>query len=66
MSDKIQGTIALLVGIFAIGQGYWRHHLGIFGWQPWGEVAAGVILILLSIWWLRRKPSDSNESGGPK
>jgi hypothetical protein len=58
MSDKIRGTIALLVGVFALYQGYQLYKVGRTDWHVWLEVAAGVVLIALGIWRLQRKQVD--------
>jgi hypothetical protein len=58
MGDKIRGTIAILVGAFGLFRSYQLFHLGFRGWTPWLMLAAGVILILLGGFRLRRRPAD--------
>ena len=58
MSDKIRGAIAILVGIFALYQSYVLYQAQRRDWQLWLELAAGVVLILLGTWRIRRKPVD--------
>jgi hypothetical protein len=61
MGDKIRGTIAILVGLFAILQGGLRVHAGDMRWQVLLEVAAGLVLFGLGTWRIRRKPVDPTE-----
>jgi hypothetical protein len=58
MSDKIRGTIAILVGVFAIFQGYQLFLKGLRDWHLWLEIVAGLVLIVLGIWRVRRKQID--------
>ena len=58
MSDKIRGTIAILVGVFALFQSYQFFERGIKDWHLWLEVVAGVVLIALGVWRLRHRPVD--------
>jgi hypothetical protein len=58
MSDRIRGSIAILVGVFALFQGYQLFQRGLRDWHLWLEVVAGVVLIALGIWRIRRKPVD--------
>jgi uncharacterized membrane protein YfcA len=58
MTDKIRGTIALLVGVFALYESYVLYRAGRVDWHLWLEVAAGTILIVIGIWRIRRKPFD--------
>ena len=58
MSDKIRGTIARFVGVFALFQGYQLFQRGLRDWHLWLEVVAGVVLIVLGIWRIRREPVD--------
>ena len=58
MGDKIRGTIAILVGGFAMIHGFLRIHAGDWSWQPWLEVIAGLILLAIGIWRIRRKHFD--------
>lgn len=58
MSDKIRGAIAILVGVFAVIESYRLYSHGVRNTQMWLELVAGVVLILLGIWRIRRKPAD--------
>ena len=58
MTDKIRGAIAVLVGVFALYQGYKIYTAGKTDWHMWLEVAAGVFLIVIGIWRFQRKPVD--------
>jgi ABC-type nickel/cobalt efflux system permease component RcnA len=58
MADKIRGIIAVLVGLFAVYQGYQMYHHGLRDWHLWVESLAGAVLIALGIWRLLRKPFD--------
>jgi hypothetical protein len=58
MGDKIRGTIAILVGVFAIYQSCVLYQMQRRDWHMWLELAAGAVLILLGIWRIRRKPVD--------
>jgi hypothetical protein len=58
MSDKIRGTIAILVGVFAIFQGYQLFLKGLRDWHLWLEIVAGLVLIVLGVWRVRRKQID--------
>ena len=55
MSDKIRGTIAIIVGIFAFFQGAQLYRAGQRDWHLWLELAAGIALILLGAWRVQRK-----------
>jgi type IV secretory pathway VirB2 component (pilin) len=61
MGDKIRGSIALLVGLFAIVQGGLRMYAGDMRWQIVLEVVAGLVLTALGIWRIRRKPDEPTE-----
>jgi uncharacterized membrane protein HdeD (DUF308 family) len=58
MGDKIRGTIAILVGVFAIYQSFVLYQTLRRDWHMWLELAAGVVLVLLGTWRIRRKPVD--------
>ena len=58
MTDKIRGTIALLVGVFALYESYVLYRAGRMDWRLWLELLAGTILIVIGIWRIRRKPFD--------
>ena len=58
MTDKIRGTIALLVGVFALYESYVLYRAHRVDWHLWLELAAGTILIVIGIWRIRRKPFD--------
>ena len=55
MSDKIRGTIAILVGVFAIVQSYFLYERQLRDWHLWLELTAGLLLIVLGVWRLRRR-----------
>ncbi len=58
MSDKIRGAIAILVGVFALYQSYALYRARRLDWHLWLELAAGVVLIALGIWRIRRATVD--------
>ena len=58
MGDKIRGTIAIVVGVFALWQSYELYRAGRVDWHMWVEVAAGLVLIAIGIWRVRRKAED--------
>jgi uncharacterized membrane protein HdeD (DUF308 family) len=58
MGDKIRGTIAILVGVFAIFQSCVLYQAQRRDWHLWVELAAGMVLILLGTWRIRRKSAD--------
>ena len=58
MSDKIRGTIAILVGVFALYQSYVLYEAQRRDWHLWIEVAAGSVLIAIGVWRVMRKPDD--------
>ncbi len=58
MSDKIRGIIAILVGAFALYQGFALYRGGKIDWHLWLEVVAGVLLIVIGVWRMMRKPFD--------
>ncbi len=59
MSDKIRGVIAVLVGLFALFQGFLLFEKGKVDWHLWTEVTAGIVLILLGVWRIRRQPYEA-------
>jgi ABC-type nickel/cobalt efflux system permease component RcnA len=61
MSDKVRGAIALLVGLFALYQSYVLYTAGRRDWHMGLELAAGVLLILIGIWRVQRKPFDATQ-----
>ena len=58
MADKIRGTLALLVGTFGLCQSYMLYRAHRRDWRLWLELAAGLVLICLGTWRIRRKPVD--------
>jgi len=58
MTDKIRGTIAILVGVFALVQSYSLFRHAQTDWHFWLEVCAGLLLIVIGIWRILRKPDD--------
>jgi ABC-type nickel/cobalt efflux system permease component RcnA len=58
MGDKVRGTIAIVVGVFAIWQSYVYYQRHGMDWRMWFEVIAGLLLIGIGIWRVRRKPAD--------
>jgi len=58
MSDKIRGTFAILVGVFALFQSYELYRARRLDWHLWVEVVAGVVLIVLGVWRIRRTVVD--------
>ena len=58
MSDKIRGFIAILVGVFALYQSYSLYRAHRVDWHLWLELAAGVVLIALGLWRIRRSQAD--------
>lgn len=58
MTDKIRGAIAILVGVFALYESYALYRAGRVDWHLWLELIAGVVLIVIGIWRIRRKPYD--------
>jgi len=58
MGDKIRGTVAILVGVFALVQGYMLYKAGRTDWHLWVEIVAGTLLIVIGIWRVRRHPDD--------
>jgi uncharacterized membrane protein len=58
MSDKIRGAIAILVGVFALFQSYSLYRQHRLDWHLWLELVAGVVLIVLGIWRIRRTQAD--------
>jgi len=60
MGDKIRGTIAILVGLFALYESYALYRAGRVDWHLWLELIAGLILVMIGIWRVRRRPFDPN------
>jgi ABC-type nickel/cobalt efflux system permease component RcnA len=58
MTDKIRGVIAILVGVFALYQGYQMYGKPGVESKMWLEVVAGLVLLGLGIWRFQRKPKD--------
>ena len=58
MSDKIRGSIAILVGVFALYQSYVLYQAQRRDWHLWITLAAGLFLLVIGIWRIRRKPVD--------
>jgi cytochrome c biogenesis protein CcdA len=58
MGDKIRGTLAVLVGLFALYQSFVLFQAQRRDWHLWVELAAGLVLIVLGIWRMMRKPVD--------
>lgn len=58
MSDKIRGVIAILVGGFALVQAYGLYKGGRVDWHLWLELSAGLLLIVIGVWRVLRKPFD--------
>jgi ABC-type nickel/cobalt efflux system permease component RcnA len=58
MGDKIRGTIAIVVGTFALWQSYLLSESHRRDWHLWVELAAGLVLIVMGIWRIGRKPVD--------
>ena len=58
MGDKIRGVVAMLVGVFALVQGYMLYRAGRTDWHLWLEVIAGTLLIVIGIWRFQRRPDD--------
>ena len=58
MGDKIRGAFAILVGAFGLFRSYQLWHAGVRGWSPWLLLLAGVVLLWIGIWRIRRKPVD--------
>jgi len=58
MSDKIRGAIAILVGVFALYQGYSLYRAHRVDWHLWLDLAAGALLIVIGIWRMRRAVAD--------
>jgi ABC-type nickel/cobalt efflux system permease component RcnA len=61
MGDKIRGAIAILVGVFALYQSFMLYQAFRRDWHLWLELGAGVVLICLGTWRIRRKPVDPLE-----
>ena len=58
MGDKVRGTIAIVVGVFALWQSYEYYQRSGMDWHVWLEVIAGLLLIGIGTWRVRRKPAD--------
>jgi ABC-type nickel/cobalt efflux system permease component RcnA len=58
MGDKVRGTIAIVVGVFALWQSYESYEAHRVDGRMWLEVVAGLLLIGIGIWRFRRKPED--------
>jgi uncharacterized membrane protein (UPF0136 family) len=58
MGDKVRGTIAIFVGVFALWQSYLLYQAQRRDWHLWLELIAGTVLILLGVWRTMRKPVD--------
>lgn len=58
MGDKVRGTIAIIVGLFAFWQSYAYYQKHGMDWHVWFEAVAGALLIGIGTWRLRRKPVD--------
>jgi len=59
VGDKIRGAIAILVGTFGLYQSYVLYQTYRRDWHMWLELIAGLILIVLGVWRVRRKPEDA-------
>ena len=60
MGDKIRGTIAILVGIFALWQSYVLYRAHHTDWHMWVEITAGALLLVIGIWRVQRRAGDSD------
>ena len=58
MGDKVRGTIAIIVGVFALWQSYMLYRVHRTDWHMWVEIAAGIVLIAIGIWRVQRKAED--------
>jgi hypothetical protein len=58
MGDKIRGSIAILFGGFGICQGLLHFQAQRGNWHMWVELVAGLVLIGLGVWRIRRKQVD--------
>jgi LPXTG-motif cell wall-anchored protein len=58
MSDKIRGALAILVGAFGLFRSYQLWHAGVRGWNPPLLLLAGLVLLSLGSWRLRKKRAD--------
>ncbi|MFC5861299.1 hypothetical protein ACFPT7_03245 [Acidicapsa dinghuensis] len=58
MSDKIRGALAIFVGAFGLFRSYQLWHAGVRGWNPPLLLLAGLVLIVLGSWRLRKKRVD--------
>jgi len=61
MTDKIRGAVAILVGAFGVFQGYTTYRSGRQDWHVWVEAGAGLLLIVIGIWRLMRKPDNPTD-----
>ncbi len=55
MSDKVRGTLAILVGFLALYQSYTRYQAHLKDWYLWPELIVGLVLIGLGVFLLIRK-----------
>ncbi|WP_263358430.1 hypothetical protein [Acidicapsa ligni] len=62
MTNKIRGSIAILVGLFALYQAYDLYQKNLRDWHMWLEVFAGLLLIALGSWRLQRKTVDPSDA----
>jgi ABC-type nickel/cobalt efflux system permease component RcnA len=62
MTDKIRGTIAILVGAFALYQAYVLYQANRRDWHMWLEVAAGLLLLCIGAWRVQRKAVDPTDA----
>ncbi len=58
MTDKIRGSVAILVGLYALYQSYVLFRAHRVDWHLWLEIVAGIVLLCLGVWRLQRKSVD--------
>jgi uncharacterized membrane protein HdeD (DUF308 family) len=58
MGDKIRGALAIFVGAFALCQSFMLYQAHRRDWHLWVELVAGIVMIVLGTWRVRRKPVD--------
>uniref|UniRef100_E6QP01 Uncharacterized protein n=1 Tax=mine drainage metagenome TaxID=410659 RepID=E6QP01_9ZZZZ len=58
VNDRIRGVLAVVVGIFAMYEGYKLYQVHPNQWQTWVELAIGPVLIALGVWRFRRNPKS--------
>ncbi len=58
MNDKLRGILAILVGVFALYEGWKLYQIRPGHWQTWMELILGPVLIVLGIWRLQRNPKS--------